>query len=171
MLKIHKNFKKMSLALFFSMCLSLSFTSNLSANAEAPDFVLKSVDSGNVRLSEYYGEVILLNFWATWCGPCRIELPKLTELQKKYQRAGFSVLAVNVDKENSANVSKFLSEVDVNFPVLLDGKHKVVSNYDVKAMPGTVFIGRDGQIRYTHLGYQEGDEKKYAQIIESLLKE
>ena len=78
---------------------------------EATDFALTSVSSGNVRLSEYYGEVVLINFWATWCGPCRVELPKLEALQQKYQRAGFSVIAVNVDSA-SVDVKGFLDSVD-----------------------------------------------------------
>ena len=142
----------------------------LQAAQGATDFALTSVSSGNVRLSEYYGEVVLINFWATWCGPCRVELPKLEALQQKYQRAGFSVIAVNVDSA-SVDVKGFLDSVDVSFPVLLDSEHKVIAQYDIEAMPGTVLVGRDGEIKYRHLGYKEGDELKYAKLIEQLLKE
>jgi thiol-disulfide isomerase/thioredoxin len=136
----------------------------------APEFALRSVSDGNIRLNEYFGDVVLLNFWATWCGPCKQELPILNNLQKKYQRAGFSVLAVNVDTE-SVDLPGYLSEFDLGFPVLIDNKHSVIKSYDIQAMPGTVFLSRDGEIKYTHLGYKEGDELKYQKIIETLLKE
>ena len=142
----------------------------VSADQKGADFVLKSVADGNVRLSEHYGEVILLNFWATWCGPCRKELPVLEELQKKYERAGFSVLAVSVDDQD-VNVSAYVEPFNLSYPVLLDSQHEVVKQYDIQAMPGSVFLSRDGDIKYVHLGYKDGDEEKYSKIIESLLKE
>ncbi|GAA3937588.1 TlpA disulfide reductase family protein [Litoribacillus peritrichatus] len=154
---------------FFILLLSGCFV-QAHAEQQAPDFVLKSVADGNVRLSEHYGEVILLNFWATWCGPCRKELPVLNNLQKKYERAGFSVLAVSVD-EADAKVANYVEPFKLSFPVLLDEEHKVVKEYDIQAMPGSVFLSRDGEIKYVHLGYKEGDEAKYSKIIESLLKE
>ncbi len=156
---------KALVVILFSGWLSLAH-----AEQQAPDFVLPSVSDGNVRLSEFYGEVILLNFWATWCGPCRKELPVLDELQKKYQRAGFTVLAVNVD-ESDIDVPGYLKPFGLSFPVLLDFQHEVVKQYDIRAMPGTVFLSRDGEMKYSHLGYKEGDEDKYEKIIETLLKE
>jgi len=157
---------------FLSACLSMfSFGQAIAGPSKiASDFALRSVSDGNVRLSEYYGEVVLVNFWATWCGPCKEELPVLEAIQKKYQRAGFTVLAVNVDTAD-IDVPDYLTEFDLSFPVLLDQKHEVVKQYDIKAMPGTVFVSRDGEIRHTHLGYKDGDKEKYSKIIEALLKE
>jgi peroxiredoxin len=141
-----------------------------SAGQKASDFALRSVSDGNIRLSEYYGDVVMLNFWATWCGPCRQELPVLEELQKKFKRAGFTVLAVNVDTPD-VDVADYLSEFQLSFPVLLDQSHEVVKKYNIRAMPGSVFLSRDGEIRHVHLGYKDGDQRKYEQIIEALLKE
>lgn len=141
-----------------------------SAGQKASDFALRSVSDGNIRLSEYYGDVVMLNFWATWCGPCRQELPVLEELQKKFKRAGFTVLAVNVDTPD-VDVADYLSEFQISFPVLLDQSHEVVKKYNIRAMPGSVFLSRDGEIRHVHLGYKDGDQRKYEQIIEALLKE
>lgn len=141
-----------------------------SAAQQASDFALRSVSDGNIRLSEYYGDVVMLNFWATWCGPCKQELPVLESLQKKFQRAGFTVLAVNVDSED-VDVSGYLKEFDLSYPVLLDQSHSVVKEYNIRAMPGSVFLSRDGEVRHVHLGYQDGDQSKYEQIIEALLKE
>jgi peroxiredoxin len=141
-----------------------------SAGQKASDVALRSVSDGNIRLSEYYGDVVMLNFWATWCGPCRQELPVLEELQKKFKRAGFTVLAVNVDTPD-VDVADYLSEFQLSFPVLLDQSHEVVKKYNIRAMPGSVFLSRDGEIRHVHLGYKDGDQRKYEQIIEALLKE
>ncbi|GLQ30048.1 TlpA family protein disulfide reductase [Litoribrevibacter albus] len=151
--------------------LCLLFGMNLaSAGQQASDFALRSVADGNIRLSEYYGDVVMLNFWATWCGPCKQELPILEQLQKKFKRAGFTVLAINVDTPD-VDVSGYLKEFNLSYPVLLDESHSVVKEYNIRAMPGSVFLSRDGEVRHVHLGYQEGDQQKYEQIIEALLKE
>lgn len=149
------------------LMLGVSFAS---AGQQASDFALRSVSDGNIRLSEYYGDVVMLNFWATWCGPCRQELPVLDALQKKFQRAGFTVLAVNVDSAD-VDVPEYLKDFDLSYPILLDESHSVVKEYNIRAMPGSVFLSRDGEIRHVHLGYKEGDQSKYEQIIEALLKE
>ena len=85
----------------------------------APDFTLKSTGGNNLRLSEMRGQVVLVNFWASWCGPCRQEMPLLDELQNKYSKLGFTVLGVNVDK-NPAKADKILKDIPVTFPVLYD---------------------------------------------------
>lgn len=153
----------------WALCI-IGWVNLASAGQKAPDFALRSVDDGNIRLSEFYGDVVMLNFWATWCGPCRQELPVLEELQKKFQRAGFTVLAVNVDSPD-IDVADYLKSFEITYPVLLDEAHSVVKSYDIRAMPGSVFLSRDGEVRHVHLGYKEGDELKYGQIIETLLKE
>lgn len=140
------------------------------ANESAPDFTLKSKESGNVRLSEQRGNIVLVNFWASWCGPCRAELPKMEALYQEYQDLGFEILAVNVDDEaNKADV--LLNDIEVTFPVLYDTSGEVSKLYDVSAMPTTVMIDRDGNQRLVHLGYRAGDEKKYEKALKVLMRE
>lgn len=141
-----------------------------SATGPAPDFTLASKEGGNVRLQEQVGNVVLLNFWASWCGPCREELPYLEELQQEYVDLGFTVLAVNVD-EDPAKADILLNDIPVSFPVLFDVNDDVSKLYDVQAMPTTVIIDRDGNQRLLHKGYKRGDEVKYKQAVKALLRE
>ena len=141
-----------------------------SPNAPAPDFTLRQLDGPNLRLGEQRGRVVMVNFWATWCGPCRVELPHLARLHDKYHRAGFVLLGVNIDDD--ANAAKALaSKLGLKFPVLFDSQKKVVAAYDLNAMPATVLIDRDGRVRYLHRGYKEGVEVLYEQQVRALLKE
>lgn len=136
----------------------------------APDFTLKSNNGKNLKLSEYRGTVVLINFWASWCGPCRQEMPLLDELHKKYSSYGFTVLGVNVE-EDSAGANKILREIPVSFPVLYDTANKVSKAYDVSAMPSTVMVDRDGNMRYLHKGYKPGDEASYKKWVKKLIRE
>ncbi|WP_299079835.1 TlpA disulfide reductase family protein [uncultured Paraglaciecola sp.] len=140
------------------------------SNGPAPDFTLASKNSGNVRLQEQLGNVVLINFWASWCGPCREELPHLEALQQEYADLGFTILAVNVD-ENSAKADILLNDISVSFPVLFDVNDDVSKLYDVQAMPTTVLVDRDGNQRLLHKGYKSGDEIKYKQAVKALLRE
>lgn len=148
----------------------IGVTSFAHAADVAPDFTLKSSLGDNLRLSEHRGEVILLNFWASWCGPCRQEMPLLNAINDRYSKLGFSVIGVNVDKD-SALASKLLKDIPVGFPVLYDNLSLVSATYDVSAMPTTVLIDRDGNMRYIHKGYKPGLEQTYEQQIKELLKE
>ena len=138
--------------------------------SRAPDFALKSRAGHNVRLSELRGEVVLINFWASWCGPCRQELPLLEQLYQQYREAGFTLLGVNID-ENQANAEDMLQRLGVHFPALFDSDKRVSRLYDVDAMPATLLIDRDGRVRYVHRGYRSGYERKYQEQIRELLKE
>jgi thiol-disulfide isomerase/thioredoxin len=136
----------------------------------APDFTLASKEGGNVRLQEQLGNVVLINFWASWCGPCREELPYLEELQQEYADLGFTILAVNVD-EDPSKADILLNDIAVSFPVLFDVNDDVSKLYDVQAMPTTVIVDRDGNQRLLHYGYKSGDEVKYKQAVKALLRE
>lgn len=136
----------------------------------APDFTLPSQTGSNVRLSELKGNVILLNFWASWCGPCRLEMPLLDKLHKKYKGIGFSVIGVNVEESNTQALA-FLQDNKVSFPILWDFNNSVTKQYKVQAMPTTVMIDRDGQIRYIHKGFTEGDQRIYKKVIKKLVRE
>jgi peroxiredoxin len=113
---------------------------------QAPDFTLIALDGSKVKLSDFRGKAVLLNFWATWCSPCRVEMPWFEDLQKQYGKDGLVVLGVAMDDSEPASIAKFASEVGVNYPVLL-GTNKVSDDYgDVQYLPTTFYIGRDGAI-------------------------
>lgn len=140
------------------------------SDAPAPDFTLKSDSGKNLKLSEHRGEVVLINFWASWCGPCRQEMPLLSELHDKYKSLGFTVLGVNVEQDSAA-AKKLLKEMPVTFPVLFDNDSTVSKQYDVIAMPSTVLVDRDGNMRYLHKGYKPGEEAIYLEMVRSLIRE
>ena len=140
------------------------------AGKAAPDFVLRSASGENMRLSEYRGDVVMINFWATWCGPCRQEMPLLDDLYSRYQRVGFNLLGVNID-DDSARAMKMVKELGINFPVLFDESKQVSKLYQVEAMPVTILIDREGMVRHVHHGYKPGYEDNYLTEIRSLLRE
>ncbi len=141
------------------------------AQAEkAPDFTLKSDTGDNVRLEEQRGKVVMINFWASWCAPCRKEMPLLEELHDRYEQAGFTLFGVNVEQNPDA-AQKFLDDVGVTFPILYDPESTASRAYQVSAMPTTVMVDRDGEVRYVNRGYKEGDEAKYRDQIRELIRE
>ena len=145
-------------------------TSALTGTGPAANFTLKDTEGNNVRLSEYRGQVVLINFWASWCGPCRQEFPHLDELHRKYSDLGFTVFGVNVEQDR-ALADKVLRDIPVTFPVLFDSDNQVSELYDVDAMPVTVLVDRNGDIRFMHWGYKPGYEELYEQQVRSLIKE
>jgi peroxiredoxin len=141
------------------------------ATAAAPGFTLPSRSGGTLSLSELKGQVVMVNFWATWCGPCRQEMPLLEQIQRKYESLGFTVVGVNVEPD-SAEAQKWLAQAaPVTFPILFDRENKVAAEFGVDGMPSTVFIDRTGAVRYVHRGYRPGDEAGYADMVRSLVKE
>ena len=138
--------------------------------AAAPDFTLKSVDGHIVRLAEQRGTVVLVNFWASWCGPCKQEMPQLNRLYDKYRAAGFTMLGINVD-EDMHTATSAAARLSVHFPVLFDADKQVSRLYDLQSMPATVLIDRDGRVRFLHRGYREGLEQTYEQQIRELVTE
>lgn len=138
--------------------------------AVAPDFTLKVLNGPNLRLQEQRGQVILVNFWATWCAPCRKEMPHLNRLAEKYGKSGFLLLGVNVD-DDAKNAADVAARLGLKFPVLLDTDKKVSKLYQLSTMPSTVVIDRNGRVRYLHRGYREGMEEAYEQQIRELVKE
>ncbi len=137
--------------------------------APAPDFTLHAMSGPNVRLQELRGKVVMVNFWATWCGPCRQEMPHLNRLHEKYSRSGFVLLGLNVD-DDPQNAAAVAAKLGVQFPVLLDTDKQVSDRYDLKAMPSTYLIDRDGKVRFMHRGYLSGYEEQYEKQIRELLK-
>jgi peroxiredoxin len=144
--------------------------SALSPNAPAPDFTLRSLDGPNLRLAEQRGRVVLVNFWATWCGPCKQEMPHLNRLYDKYRSSGFVLLGVNVD-ESPQLAAGTAGRMGLRFPVLFDADKTVSKLYDLQSMPATVLIDRDGKVRFLHRGYRDGLEQSYERQIRELVKE
>ena len=163
--------KNCLLGIVFSALAATSLAASGSLTGQtAPDFALKSSTGENLRLSEYRGDVVMINFWATWCGPCRQEMPLLDELHSRYERVGFSLLGVNID-DDSRKAMNMVSELGVSFPVLFDARKEVSKMYDVDAMPTTVILDREGRVRFIHHGYKPGYEVQYLDQIRSLLRE
>lgn len=120
----------------------------LRVGLKAPDFELKDLEGKTVRLSDFQGKKIMLNFWATWCPPCKAEMPAM---QKFYEESGdqIVILAVNIDPEN--NVARYVKQMGVQFPILLDKNDQVNSQYKILSIPTTFFIDENGIIKHKHL--------------------
>src|SRR6201993_1635308 len=136
----------------------------------APQFTLDARGGKEVSLAQYRGQVVMLNFWASWCGPCRQEMPLLESIYKKYNKLGFTLLGVNVEPDSKA-ADDWLKDTPVTFPVGYDKDSKVSQLYAVSGMPSTVIIDRKGNLRYLHHGYKPGDESEYLNSIRSLIRE
>ena len=136
----------------------------------APAFALKSRHGDTVALEGLRGQVVMINFWATWCGPCRQEMPHLEALYERYQNLGFTLLGVNVEQDPKG-ADKWLAETPVSFPILFDPENGVSKLYDVVAMPSTVIVDRNGKVRYVHNGYKPGYEDEYQTQVRTLLRE
>ncbi|MEJ2142502.1 MAG: TlpA disulfide reductase family protein [Gammaproteobacteria bacterium] len=139
-------------------------------SGKAPNFTLKSKSGKNLKLSEQRGNVVMINFWASWCGPCRQEMPLLDAMYKKYKRLGFTIWGVNIEPDSS-NAQRLLKDIPVSFPILFDTANKVSKMYNVSAMPSTVLVDRNGNLRYIHKGYKPGDESEYRRLAKKLLRE
>jgi peroxiredoxin len=140
------------------------------SSGPAPAFSLPQRGGKTVSLDGLKGQVVMLNFWASWCGPCRDEMPLLDSMYKRYSKQGFTLLGVNVEAE-TADAETVLQKRPVSFPVLWDKESKASQLYNVSVMPSTVFIDRMGNVRYVHRGYKAGDENEYLNQIRALLKE
>ncbi len=136
--------------------------------SEAPDFVLKSIAGKNLRLSEYRGDVVMLSFWATWCGDCRAQLEQLGAMRDRYQDAGIELLAVSLD-QSARQAGEVTSAA--SYPVLHDAAGEVGRMYDVQKMPVMVLIDRGGVVREVFEGFKRGSEEQYLERVQALLRE
>jgi len=150
-------------------------------SGKMPDFTLDSSTGKNVRLEELRGQVVMLNFWATWCGPCRQEMPALEALYSRYSKAGFTILGINVEnskvESKRSEIEKFVRSKNLSFPILYDNEKSVTTILEQQflgknmGMPTTVFLDRSGNARFLHEAYKPGDEAKYRKMIKTLLRE
>ncbi len=136
----------------------------------APDFECVTADGQTVRLSDYRGKVVVLDFWASWCGPCREEMPFLVDLYRENREKGFEVLGINIDNKKK-NMEKFLTKLEDRpaFSILLDNEKKVAALYEIETMPTTIFIDPQGIIRYWHHGFTKSHKKEYREELHLLL--
>ncbi|PWU04428.1 MAG: alkyl hydroperoxide reductase [Terriglobia bacterium] len=134
----------------------------------APDFALKDADGKAVRLSDFHGKVVLLDFWATWCGPCKIEIPWFMDFQRRNQQKGLVVLGVSMDDEGWEVVKPFLASMKVNYRVVIGNDHTAQLYGGVDALPTTFLIDRSGKIAAVHVGLV--NRKDIEDGIEQLLQ-
>lgn len=153
-----------------AMVLLFSGTVNAkSVNQKAPEIALPDKSGKTVKLSDFRGQVVMVNFWASWCQPCRTEMPLIEKIYQRYKKLGVTVLGVNVDEDPKKGM-KMLKETPVSFPVVYDSKNTVIEKYKVQAMPSTYMVDAKGNIREVHRGYKAGDEKDYENYIRKLLR-
>ena len=133
----------------------------------APDFELKDIDDNIHRLSDYRGKVVLVNFWATWCPPCRFELPSMEQLWQAIQKEGVIMLAINVG-EDADTIFTFTSDYSVTFPLLLDRDSSVTKKYPVLGIPTSFILDPQGRIIYRAVGTREWNDPQLIQTILSL---
>jgi thiol-disulfide isomerase/thioredoxin len=136
--------------------------------AVAPSWELQNVDGQTVRFADFKGKVVILDFWATWCPPCRAEIPGLIELQKQYGKQGLAVVGVSLDQDGAADVKAFAQKFGINYPVVL-ADQKVVQAYgEIEAIPTTFVVDRAGGIVAKHIGFT--DKGDFEKEIKPLLK-
>lgn len=136
-----------------------------------PDCSLTSLDStAPISIKSTAGEVVYLDFWASWCGPCAKSFPFMNELSKKYKDKGFKIVAVNLD-ENIDDAKAFLAKIPANFTIAVDTGGQCAQRFEVKAMPSSYLIGRDGNIRHIHLGFRSEESEKVGVLVDQLLTE
>lgn len=158
-------------AAVFSSCSRLEQPAEVSQGSSnlkaAPDFTLKDANGSSVKLSDYRGKVVLLNFWATWCGPCKIEIPWFMEFEQQYKNKGFAVLGVAMDDDGWAAVKPYIAEKKMNYRVVM-GNDSVATAYGgIDSLPTTFVIDQEGRIVASHIGLINKDD--YLKEIQSLL--
>jgi len=164
-------------ALSLAACLALTITVSGTARAAdpvgqpAPAFALPMLaGTPLVALDKLRGQVVMINFWASWCVPCRQEFPLLDQMYKQYKGVGFTILGVNVEPD-SKDAEAFLAKMPVSFPILSDKDSAVSKLYHVEGMPSTVLVDRNGVLRWVHRSYKAGDENEYLNQVRGLLRE
>ena len=171
--------KRPFLTLVFVLCLCLSWAflflhcskeGKAPSPILAPDFTLNTLDGGEMTLSKLKGKVVLLDFWATWCPPCREAIPHLINLQKTYQEKGVEVIGMNVDKGDVETVRRFVKSMDIPYPITLTPE-EVSRNYGVTGIPTTILIDKEGRIRQKLLGFTSEISKQITSTIVELTQD
>jgi peroxiredoxin len=158
--------------IFYSTVIIFSFailTHAQDVNSKAPDFNAKDMDGKTIHLSDLKGKVVLIDFWASWCVPCKKSMPHLIELYNAYKDTSFTAIGVNVDTEKD-KVKQFEEEINDNipFPVIFDKDSEIPPLYEVEGMPTTVVVNKQGIIKYKEVGYTNELKEKLDKIIKDL---
>jgi peroxiredoxin len=136
----------------------------------APNFQLRDLNGHLITLSDLRGKVVLLNFWATWCGPCRVEMPAMEQLYRMFQRKDFEILAVSTDAQGAAITRPFQQENRLTFPILHDPDYRVGLTYGARSLPMTFLIDRQGIIRHQVFGARDWEAPEAQQLVQMLMK-
>lgn len=136
----------------------------------APNFQLRDLEGRMVALSDLRGKVVLINFWATWCGPCRVEMPAMEQLYRAYSRNDFEILAVSTDPQGVAVTRPFQQENRLTFPILHDAEYRIGLAYGARSLPMTFMVDRQGIVRHQIFGARDWAAPEAHQLIEMLLK-
>ncbi len=138
----------------------------------APDFEGKTIKAKEIKLSDYAGKVVLIDFWASWCPPCREEMPALIDFYDTHKNPRFELIAVNIDNKED-NMQHFLDNLfpEPNFPIIIDNRQKIPSLFNIEAMPTTIFIDKKGKIRFWHNGFKISYIDDFNSELTQLLKE
>jgi cytochrome c biogenesis protein CcmG/thiol:disulfide interchange protein DsbE len=137
----------------------------------APEFILPSLDGQTVRLSDFRGKkAVFLNFWATWCVPCRQEMPTMEKAYQEYKSRGLEILAVSLDTGSKSAVRNFMSELKLGYPALLDPEMEVLRLYRQFSIPATFLIDKQGIVRHRELGYRDWTTPEARTLLEAILK-
>ena len=155
-------------AAILAVCL---VSANAHAGEMAPDFTLRDIDGKEVQLQSFKGKVVMVNFWATWCGPCKLEMPHLDKMDREFEDKGFEVISISTDDARAASkVKPLIKRGGYGFTVLLDKDTAVVAQYNpAKTLPYNALIDRDGKIHKVYQGYNPGDEVEMRKDVEELL--
>ncbi|MGH7382042.1 MAG: redoxin domain-containing protein [Candidatus Methylomirabilales bacterium] len=136
----------------------------------APDFSLPSLGGQTVRLSDLRGKAVLLNFWATWCAPCRLEMPTMDKAYQEYKSRGLEVLAVSLDAGSKSAVKNFMNELKLSFPVILDPDMEVLRLYRMVGIPASFLIDKQGIVRHREVGYRDWTDPESRRLLEAILR-
>lgn len=137
---------------------------------EAPNFQLRDLNGNTVSLSQLRGKVVLVNFWATWCGPCRIEMPAMEQLYRSYSRKDFEILAVSTDPQGAAVTRPFQQEMGFTFPILHDAEYRIGLMYGARSLPMTFMVDRQGIVRQKVPGARDWGGPDARELIQALMK-
>jgi thiol-disulfide isomerase/thioredoxin len=161
--------------IILSLCLVWGFLLPCCAKKEkegglAPDFTLKTLDGKEITLSQLKGKVVLLDFWATWCGPCKKSIPHLIQLYKNYRESGFELVGMNIDKGDGEVVRRFVASMDIPYPVVT-APEDVVRSYRVTGIPATFLIDKEGKIRERMAGFNSAIARQLTTQVANLTSE
>lgn len=146
----------------------INTTAPITAGQPAPDFTLPMLNGGEARLSDYKGKIVFLNIWATWCGPCREEMPSMEKLYQDLKGRDFEILAVSIDAQGSAAVAPFVKEHKLSFPILIDSQSKIGRLYKTTGIPETFIIDKNGIIVSKVIGYRNWFDPEVVQTFKTL---